>query len=80
MPTVYGRKITGACIVDHKSAVACSGLRSWDLCHSIHHELGRSSRYSFWPKYTHAIISKKFVQVRTGDDKAAFYRNVNKHM
>ena len=53
---LYG-KITGTCSIDH--------LQSWDLCHSIHHELGHSSRYRFWPKYMPMLLSKKVIQAKT---------------
>ena len=47
--------------LDHKSQV-----RSWDLCHHIHHELGQSSRYSFWPKYTNAIKQEGYPSLEMG--------------
>ena len=31
----------------NQSSLECNRLQSWDLCHSIHHELGHSSRYNF---------------------------------
>ena len=43
---LYGKKIAGACLINNV-IFECNGLCSWDLCHSIHHEQGHSSKYRF---------------------------------
>ena len=51
--SAYMGKITGSCLIYH--TFNCNGLQSWDLYHSIHHEMGNSERYSVWLKCTLAI-------------------------